>query len=66
MRLSYFHFLLFNVLGGLVWAVGSVSIGYLAGESWRLVEHWIGRGALIMAVLILGVIVAVRSHAKKT
>ena len=31
-RLSYFHFLLFNVLGGVVWAGGSVTIGYVAGE----------------------------------
>jgi len=66
-RLSYFHFLLFNVLGGLVWAAGSVTIGYLAGRSWRLVEVWIGRGALIVVIvviLIVGVIVAIRSHAK--
>ena len=28
-RLSYFHFLLFNVLGGVLWAAGSVLIGYL-------------------------------------
>ncbi|MGA2259557.1 MAG: hypothetical protein ABSG53_33190, partial [Thermoguttaceae bacterium] len=64
-RLSYFHFLLFNVLGGLTWAVGSVSIGYLAGASWRLVELWIGRAALIVAVFIVGVIVVVRFVRRK-
>ena len=59
-RLNYFHFLLFNVLGGITWAAGSVLIGYWAGESWRLVEHWIGRTALLAAILIVGVILAVR------
>ena len=59
-RLSYFHFLLFNVLGGVVWAAGSVLIGYFAGESWRAIEHWIGRGALIVIILIVGLILMVR------
>ncbi len=58
--LRYLHFLLFNVLGGILWAATSVSIGYLAGESWREVEHWIGRGALLVAILILALFVAVR------
>ncbi len=63
-RLSYFHFLLFNILGGVLWASGSVLIGYFAGESWRAVEHWIGRGALLAAILVVGVILIVR-YARK-
>ena len=59
-RLNYFHFLRFNVLGGVIWAAGSVSIGYLAGESWRAIEHWIGRSALIAAILVVAVILVVR------
>jgi undecaprenyl-diphosphatase len=59
-RLRYLHFLLFNVLGGVVWAAGSVTLGYLAGESWRVIEHWIGGTALIVAVLIVAAILAVR------
>ena len=59
-RLKYVHFLLFNVLGGVVWAVGSVALGYLAGASWRVVEHWIGRAALLVALGAVGVIVALR------
>jgi len=64
-RLRYVHFLKFNVLGGLVWATGSVTIGYLAGKSWQQVEHWIGRGALIAAIVIVGVILVVRRKVKK-
>jgi len=65
-RLRYFHFQLFNVLGGVAWATGSVLLGYLAGESWRVIEHWIGRTALIVAILIVGVIVAIRFIRKTT
>jgi len=64
-RLGYLHFLLFNVLGGLVWATGSVSIGYLAGKSWRQVEQWIGQGCLIAAAVIVIVIMIVRRNASK-
>jgi undecaprenyl-diphosphatase len=60
-RLRYFHFLLCNVCGGVVWAAGSVSIGYFAGASWHAIEHWIGRAALIAAILIVAVILLVRS-----
>jgi membrane protein DedA with SNARE-associated domain len=64
-RLRYLHFLLFNVLGGVVWAAGSVIIGYVAGESWRLVERWIGRTALVVVVLIVLVIVVARFLARR-
>ncbi len=59
-RLNYFHFLLFNVLGGVLWAAGSVLIGYWAGASWRIIGHWIGGTTLLVAVLIVGLIVLVR------
>ncbi len=65
-RLNYLRFLFFNILGGVAWAAGSVSIGYLAGKSWREVEHWIGRSALIVAIVIVAVIVLVRFTRKKT
>jgi undecaprenyl-diphosphatase len=59
-RLKYLQFLLFNVLGGLAWATGSVLIGYLAGESWRAIEHWLGRAALIVAIVVVGGVLVVR------
>jgi undecaprenyl-diphosphatase len=60
-RVRYFHFLLFNVLGGVLWAAGSVLLGYWAGASWRTIEHWVGGTALIAAVLIVGLLVLARS-----
>jgi membrane-associated protein len=65
-RLRYLRFLLFNVFGGVVWAAGSVIIGYVAGASWRLVEHWIGRAALIVAICIVAVVLTVRFARKST
>jgi membrane protein DedA with SNARE-associated domain len=59
-RLRYLHFLKWNIAGGVVWATGSVLIGYFAGKSWELVEHWIGRGALIIAAAVIVVLLAIR------
>ena len=56
-RLGYLQFLFYNVLGGVLWAIASVLAGYLAGESWSLLHHWIGRageaGAALIAVLVV-------------
>ena len=55
-RLAYLQFLLYNVLGGVLWAVVSVLAGYLAGESWSAVHRWLGRAgqaAAALAVLLL-------------
>ncbi len=52
-RLDYGHFLFFNVLGGTIWAIGSVLIGYLAGESWPIVAQRIGRATLLLAAGVI-------------
>jgi undecaprenyl-diphosphatase len=53
-RLRYLRFLFYNVLGGVIWGIGAVLVGYLAGESWAAVEHWIGRvGAIIGGTVLL-------------
>jgi undecaprenyl-diphosphatase len=64
-RLNYFHFLLFNVLGGVLWAVASVWIGYVAGASWQRIEQWIGRGALAVAILVVAIVLVVRFARRK-
>ena len=59
-RLPYLHFLKWNIAGGVVWATGSVLLGYLAGDSWRVLHHWIGRGAAILLLSAIVVVLAVR------
>ena len=44
-RMPYRRFLVFNAVGGAVWAVSFVLLGYLAGDSYQAVEQTVGRGA---------------------
>jgi len=52
-RMPYPTFLTFNALGGLVWGITFCLVGYLAGNSYHVVEKVIGRGAAGMTVLVL-------------
>lgn len=44
----YPKFLAFNIAGGVLWATAFVLLGVGAGSSWRVVEHWVGRGMLVL------------------
>ena len=37
----------------LVWGASVASLGYLGGNAWQKVHHWIGRGSLALGVVIL-------------
>jgi membrane protein DedA with SNARE-associated domain len=68
-RLPYPKFLMFNALGGLVWGVGFVLLGYLAGDAYQRVESLVGRGlaVVVAAIVIVALIVwrVGRSRAEK-
>jgi membrane protein DedA with SNARE-associated domain len=49
-RMPYPRFLAFNAFGGVVWGIGFVVLGYLAGNSYKTVEQQVGRGAAFAAV----------------
>jgi undecaprenyl-diphosphatase len=51
----YARFAVSNILGGAVWGVSFVLLGYVAGASWRKVE----RAARTAGLLLLGVIIFV-------
>lgn len=42
-RMRYRQFLPYNVLGGILWSIGFVLVGYFCGASWQVAERWIGR-----------------------
>jgi membrane-associated protein len=67
-RMHYQRFLAWNALGGVVWGVGCVIVGYVAGSSYEQVGQWIGRtGAIIVGVLVLLLLVVWhrrRKHAR--
>lgn len=46
-RLPYLRFLSFNAIGCILWATIYSLVGYLFGQSWNLVERWIGRAGII-------------------
>ena len=58
-RLPYRTFAIWNALGGTVWATTFVLVGYLAGESYTKIEHYLGRGALVLTAVIVVVLVVV-------
>jgi membrane protein DedA with SNARE-associated domain len=53
-RLPYGTFLKWNAAGGIIWGTLHVGVGYLAGPSYRAVEHTLGRASLaVLAVVVL-------------
>ncbi|MFF2840838.1 DedA family protein [Paenarthrobacter sp. NPDC057981] len=67
-RMHYPRFLAFNAAGGLVWGIGFVLLGYLAGNSYDVVAKIVGRDITAVAValaLVAVVIWRVRSARRK-
>lgn len=50
--MAYGRFLVFNVLGGVVWAGGFVLLGYAAGNAWRSAAHVAARASAVLAALL--------------
>lgn len=51
--MPYRRFLLYSVPSASVWAASFVLLGYVAGQSWHLVERYAGRASVILLVLIV-------------
>jgi membrane protein DedA with SNARE-associated domain len=60
-RMRYRTFLKFNALGGIVWGVGFVLLGYLAGNAYKRVEKVVGTGlAVVIGLVVVGALVVWR------
>ena len=67
-RLRYRTFLAWNVAGALPWAILHVGLGYLAGDSYRVVERYLGRasaGALILVAAVAVAVIVVRRRRRR-
>ncbi len=58
-QMRYRRFLAYNAAGGVVWGVGAVVAGYLAGSSYEQVAHYLGRGGAVAVglVVVVGLVV---------
>ena len=61
-RMRWRTFFLYNTLGGAVWATAAIAVGYFLWSSLGLIEHWLGRASLLLAVLVALVLILHRSH----
>jgi membrane protein DedA with SNARE-associated domain len=46
--MRYQEFLIYNVAGGILWAVPFTLLGYFFGQSWQLIEKWSGRTGSVL------------------
>jgi membrane protein DedA with SNARE-associated domain len=65
-HMPYRRFLLWNAIGGLVWGVLFVLVGFAAGASYHRVEKLVGRGiALALVLLVIGLLVVWRVRSER-
>jgi membrane protein DedA with SNARE-associated domain len=64
--LRWATFLFYNATGAVVWATAVGVAGYVLGESWDRLEHWIGRSSLIGLALVCAVILVAVLRARRS
>jgi membrane protein DedA with SNARE-associated domain/membrane-associated phospholipid phosphatase len=60
-RMHYPRFLVFNSMGCVLWAGVFTLLGYAFGQSWNLIDEWLGRAAAMLGVLLVIAIAVVWS-----
>jgi membrane protein DedA with SNARE-associated domain len=50
-RMRWGTFIIYNALGGAVWATAAVLVGYFLGSSLGVVERWTGRASILLLSL---------------
>jgi len=51
--MPYRQFIFYNAAGGTLWAVAFTLVGYFFGQSWQLIDKWIGRAGVFVVFLVL-------------
>ena len=67
-RMPYARFLAYDILGVLVWGIGHVTLGYLAGRSWQALATVLGSAtlAVLAAAALAGAVVLYRRRERLT
>jgi membrane protein DedA with SNARE-associated domain/membrane-associated phospholipid phosphatase len=55
-NMPYHKFFFFNAPGGIIWSITFLLIGYYFGQSWQLIEKWLGRAGLFLVLIVLAVV----------
>jgi undecaprenyl-diphosphatase len=66
--MPYRRFLAWNAAGGIIWGPSFVLLGYLAGSSYRRIEHIAGRASLVLLLVVVivgGAVLAARATARQ-
>ena len=50
-------FFFYNVGGAILWAAVIATVGHLFGDSWPILERWIGRSGLILLVVAVIIVI---------
>src|SRR5215203_1946941 len=61
-RMRWGTFLVYNALGGAVWATAAVLVGYFLGSSIGLVKRWTGRASILLLSLAVLALVLYLSY----
>ena len=56
-KMPWRTFFVYNVAGAILWSIVISSLGYLFGNSWPMLEKWVGRSGMLM--LLVAVVIAV-------
>ncbi|HWG53745.1 MAG TPA: DedA family protein [Gemmatimonadaceae bacterium] len=63
--MPYKRFTIYNALGGIVWAAGYGTLGYLFAKNLPHLEHILGRATWLLAVLVLLIVIGVWVKGRK-
>lgn len=61
-RMRWGTFIIYNALGGAVWATAAVLVGYFLGSSLGVAERWTGRASVLLLALTLLALVLYLSY----
>jgi membrane protein DedA with SNARE-associated domain len=62
-RVPWPKFALVNAAGAIVWGTAIALLGFVFGQSWPLLEHWVGgTGLVLIAIAVAAIIFVVLRH----
>ncbi len=64
-NIKFSRFMIYNIIGGVSWAVSSVLIGYIFGASYEIASKYIGRFIFIAIILSIAIVYGYRFINKK-